>query len=68
MRGNNREIERQHMEDEIINRIDMPTRRWKDPRPLEVYLRVPILELLSYKAAMTGRVLRMGAWRAICIL
>ena len=49
------------MEDEIINRIDMPTRRWKDPRPLEVYLRVPILELLSYKAAMTGRVLRMGA-------
>jgi len=49
------------MEDEIIDRIDMPTRRRiiKSPKPVINYFKVPIMELISYKAAMTGRPIQL---------
>jgi len=59
MRGNNYYQRKDLIEDEIIEKIDMP-RRVKSQRPIEILLRVPIIELLTYKAAMSGRALKLG--------
>jgi len=61
MRGNDYQKIKENMEDEIIKRIDIPARRRiRVPRPIQVLLRVPIIELITYKAAMTGRAIRLG--------
>lgn len=60
MRGNNYYQRKELMEDEIIKHIDM-SRRIKAPRPVEVLLRVPIIEIIAHKASVTGRALRLGA-------
>ena len=62
MRGNNHHIEKERMEDEIITRIDMSRRVIKSPEPIRIGLRVPIIELIAYRAAMTGQAIGYGSF------
>lgn len=65
MRGNDRYHQKERMEDDIIQRIDMPVRRYiKRPRPVEVHLRIPIMELIAYKAGLTGRAVQWSVLNA----
>jgi len=59
MQGNNREAERHRVEDKIINMIDLP-RKIKNPRPVDIQLRVPIMELITYRAARSGKAIQIG--------
>jgi hypothetical protein len=66
MRGNNRQIQKYRIEDKAIRRIDdfpvSKSRRIKNPQPTHIGLRVPIIELLAYKAASTGRSISGFGW------
>lgn len=63
MRGNDRYQQKERMEDEIIERIDMPVRRRiKASKELEIYLRVPIGELMVHDTEQC-RVLWMAVLR-----
>jgi hypothetical protein len=59
MRGNNYQLVKESMEDEIIHRIDMP-HRIKSPEPARPSLKVTILELIGYKAAIQNKPIQFG--------
>lgn len=61
MIGNNYQALKEMQEDEIIRHIDTVWRVIKAPRPVEITLRVSIMELIAYRAAMTGRPINL-AW------
>jgi len=60
MHGNKYQIIKEMQEDEIIRHIDTRHRVIKSPRPLEIGLRVCILELIAYKAAMRNKAIQFG--------
>jgi hypothetical protein len=61
MRGNNYQIIKNQTEDEIIRHIDTRRRVIRSPHPIEIGLRVSIMEIIAYKAALTGRAIK-AAW------
>ena len=58
MQGNNREAERHRIENEIIDMIDS-RRQVKDPQPITIHLRVPIMELIAYRAAESRQAIQI---------
>ena len=57
MKGNDREIQRQLIEDKIIRQIDGPVRVLK-PRKHTPILKVPIIDLLQYKYQQFGYIIK----------
>jgi len=63
MRGNDRELQRQRIEDDWIGRIDNPGRvrrvRPKTPQAVD-HFRVALQDLVLYRAAVSGTPIRWG--------
>lgn len=57
MRGNNCERQRHRVEDTVIRQIDGGSRNKKR----RSCFKVPIIEIIAYKAAKTGRAIRLGS-------
>jgi|GEM_PF-3300622 len=61
MKANDRERQRQRIEDEIIDAIDSQ-RRIKSPIISQPDLRVPIIDLIVYRAIVLGMPVKCGGW------
>ena len=59
MQANNREAQRHKIEDKIIAKVDR-SRPVKCQRPRDILLRVPIIELITYRAAVNGKAIQAG--------